>query len=79
MTFRKYFSPFYDTARRMIGLSPAMVDHCISQRATATMTGNVVTITEPGGGVTTGTFRFYHRGRVGRWVNEFNQRAALPQ
>ena len=79
MTPRKYVSRFYDTARRMIGFSPATVDDCLRLHARAAMAGNVVTLTGPGGTVVTGTFRFYHRGRAGRWVNEFNRRAAQQQ
>jgi hypothetical protein len=75
VTLRKFFSPFYSTARRNLGLSPAVVDRCIAAHATARIDGRTVTITEPGGTEWQGKAPLWRGGSAARWVNEFNWRA----
>jgi hypothetical protein len=46
MTPGKYFSPFYDKARRFAGLSPATVDAYLAASGSATISaGGVITLT----------------------------------
>jgi hypothetical protein len=80
MTVRKFINPFYSDARRLLGVSPASLDHLLTAHATASMTGgNVVTFTASDGCTLelTATYRFFHRGRIGRWVNNFNERSRV--
>lgn len=83
MTLRKYFSPFYDTARRHLGLSPAVIDRCLAAHATAMATGRTVTITELDGTQWAGTSNGFRSSKASRiasqWVNEFNWRAKQRQ
>ncbi len=76
LNVRTMFSPFYDTARRFLGISPATVDDYLHAGAVAAFDGRVVTLTKPGGQVHTATARGWHRSKAAAWVNEFNGRAA---
>jgi hypothetical protein len=76
MSLGKFLNPFYDTARRFLGLSPATVDEYLSQGATAALeSNNVVTLTTPDGKVHTVTARSWHRGKAASWINDFNERS----
>jgi hypothetical protein len=76
ITPTKFLSTYYDVARRYLGISPATVDQYTGLHATARIEENTVTLTAPDGRQHVGTFRSMHRGKVGRWVNKFNERAA---
>jgi hypothetical protein len=83
MTLRKWFTPFYDTGRRLLGLSPAVIDRAIGVHATAEANGRMVLITEPDGTQWTGTVTGWRSSKAShtasQWVNEFNWRAKEGQ
>lgn len=76
LSVRTMFSPFYDTARRFLGLSPATVDDYLQAGATASFDGRAVTLTKPGGQAHIATARGWHKTKAAAWVNDFNDRAA---
>jgi hypothetical protein len=78
MTLCKFFSPFYSTARRNLGFSPAVVDRCLAVHAGARIDGRMVTITEPDGTEWKGKAPAWRGGTATQWVNEFNWRARGP-
>lgn len=71
----KFVSPFYDTARRFIGISPAIVDAYLKARATARIDHNIVTLEDPQGRQHTASFHSIHRGKIAAWVNKFNDKS----
>jgi hypothetical protein len=77
MSARKYFSPFYDTGRRRLGVSPATVDALLAARATAELSGsNAVVFRTPDGRIAhQATYRPWRRQRATGFVNMFNERA----
>ena len=78
MTVGKYFNPFYDTARRFVGFSPATIDQFLALGATATITANrVVELTTPDRSSSiVGSAKLFHGRKTAAWVNDFNSRSA---
>lgn len=73
----KYFSPFYDHARRFAGLSPATVDAYLAARGRAEISaGGVITLAAQGLGPHFANVAPQHRQNMTRWVNQFNDRSA---
>lgn len=75
------FSPFYDFARRKLGLSPKLVKTYLNEQGTASLTGRVVFLrfhdeVTNSDQVTLGRAGLGHTAHATRWVNEFNKRAA---
>ena len=76
MTPGKYFSPFYDKARRFAGLSPATVDAYLAAGGSATISaGGVITLTADSMPEHYGNVAPQHRLDMTRWVNTFNARS----
>jgi hypothetical protein len=77
MTPGKWLSPFYDTGRRFLGCSPETLDRLVQGGAIAEMrSGNTIAFVDPAGRVVhQATYRFYHRGKLGKWANKFNGRS----
>jgi hypothetical protein len=75
LTFSKWLSPFYDTARRFLGISPATVDAYLAKGATAKMDGNVIALAAPDGAQHVATVRAWHKSKAAAWVNKFNERS----
>jgi len=76
MTAGKYFSPFYDKARRFAGLSPATVDAYLAADGSATISaGGVITLTADGMPEHYGNVAPQHCLDMTRWVNTFNARS----
>lgn len=78
LTPGKWLSPFYDTARRFLGISPATVDAYLAKGATARMEGKVITLSAPDGTQHVATVRAMHRSKAAAWVNKFNERSHVP-
>jgi hypothetical protein len=76
LTPAKWINPFYDTARRFIGFSPATVDQYLAAGGTAAVAGRVVTLTAEGLPTKTGSVRLGHQGKLTRWADKFNERSA---
>lgn len=77
MTPAKYFSPFYDHARRFAGLSPATIDAYLAACGTAEIgAGGVITLAAQGMGPHYANVAPQHRANMTRWVNQFNERSA---
>ena len=72
---RTAFSPFYDTARRFLGLSPAAVNEYLAAGATASLAGHTVTLTKPSGQAHVASARGWHTTKAAKWVNDFNAKA----
>lgn len=72
----KFVSPFYATARRYIGISAVTVDAWLRAKATARIEGDMVTLEDSAGRLHIGSFLFTHRGRIAKWVDQFNARSA---
>ena len=74
LTLRKFFSPFYSTARRRFRLSARHVDDLISIRAKAELHGHDLVFVNPSrGDLTLSYHRFRMRPRMAAdWVNLFN-------
>ena len=76
MTPAKYFTPFYDHARRFAGLSPATIDAYLAARGMAEMNaGGMIVLNAQGMGPHFANVAPQHRGNMARWVNSFNQRS----
>jgi hypothetical protein len=75
LSVKTAFSPFYDTARRFLGISPATVDEYLAAGATAQLGERIVTLTKPGGQSHVAATRGWHRTKAAKWVNDFNRRA----
>lgn len=77
MTPGRYFSPFYDRARRLAGLSPATVDAYLAARGTASISaGGIITLTAQRLPPHYGNVRPRHVLAMTGWVNDFNARSA---
>jgi len=77
MTPGKYFSPFYDQARRFAGLSPATVDAYLAARGSAAMSGGgMITLTAEGMRPHYANVKPKHQAGMAGWVNQFNDRSA---
>jgi hypothetical protein len=77
MTPGKYFSPFYDHARRFAGLSPATIDAYLAARGMAEMNaGGMIVLSVQGMNPHFANVAPQHRANMARWVNDFNQRSA---
>ena len=71
-----YFSPFYDKARRLAGLSPATVDAYLAVGGSASISaGGIITLTAEGKPAHYGNVAPKHRLDMTRWVNTFNARS----
>lgn len=79
LTFGKYFSPFYDTARRFVGMSPYDLDRFLEAGDRALMDNLTIQILHADGGVSVYSVRRWHRTRGNKWVTEFNRRSATPK
>jgi hypothetical protein len=77
ITPAKWVSPFYDTGRRFLGVSPQTLDGLVAAGAVAEMrASNTVAFIDPAGRVQhQATYRGWHRGKITKWVNKFNERA----
>lgn len=72
----KYFSPFYDHARRFAGLSPATVDAYLAARGAAEISaGGVITLAAQGMHPHYANVAPQHRANMTRWANQFNDRS----
>jgi hypothetical protein len=68
------FSPFYDFARRQLGLKPSIVKQYLEAHATATINGRTVEL-RVGDAVVAGHVGIGHATHATKWVNQFNARA----
>lgn len=76
MTPGKYFSPFYDKARRFAGLSPATVDTYLTAHGTAEIgAGGIITLSAQGIQPHVANVAPQHRANMTKWVNDFNDRS----
>lgn len=72
-TVTKYFSPFYDFARRKLHVSPEIVDHYLNGGG-ASINNRTITLRDPRGIEHHANIGVGHRRHATRWVDEFNNR-----
>jgi hypothetical protein len=70
----EFFSPFYDFARRQLGLKPSIVKQYLEAHATASINGRTVELRD-GDAVVVGHVGIGHAAHATKWVNQFNARA----
>lgn len=69
----KYFSPFYDFARRKLHIPWKVIDHYLDGGG-ASINNRTITLRDRSGVEYHANIGVGHRRHAARWVNEFNSR-----